>query len=227
MPFSDYRFNHDLLLDEDSLRYVQDSYPKIFPAFDHEVLRKRFQLIDNQANKRKVDSRRAGMLSIFLLSIALMAASSAHYIPVPMASRLVGGAAALVGLVGLAIGAFGVLLRDRKNRWLFHRFETERLRQFFFQTQVVLAPQILHAARTGEWEAFYARRDEAYQTLIEQLDTCLGPTVNASVKASGGEHASSDVWLLRPPAMTSNACSPQDEVEASWIAAYRFLRLGG
>ena len=65
---------------------------------------------------------------------------------------------ALNGSVTVTSGTFGVLFAANKQRWLVNRFLTERLRQFHFQTLILLAPDIVQAADSGQWDDFTHKR---------------------------------------------------------------------
>jgi hypothetical protein len=225
MAMAGFVYNHDLLLDEADRIAAAAAYPAIFPALDHEPLRRRFARIDDQANRMKATSRRLGILSIALVALALMGASTAHITEHLPGDRLVAGLSTLAGLIGVLIGGFGVMHSARKERWLWHRFHTERLRQFFFQTQVVLAPEIVRAGETGDWREFEASRAAAFRQLELALDGELEAQFDLAVDEDPGAAAASNRWLVR-------RSSPSPPIEDSAAThqlreAYRHLRLNG
>jgi len=221
-----FRYNHDLLLSPQDLAAAKDSFPKIFPALDHPELRTRFAAIDEVANRMKASSRGLGTLSIFLVTLALVSASTAHLTQPLPGTKLWGSLATICGLVGLLIGGFGVMHSSRKQRWLLHRFATERLRQFFFQTQVVLAGEIVRAGASGDWAAFLNRRAAAFRQLEQMLDAELPERLELALSDAADIGPSLDRWMLDPDGTAPGPVTHSDAAE-QLKGAYRSLRLNG
>jgi len=218
-------YNHDLLLDDADLTAAAEAYPAIFPALDHEALRRRFRRVDDEANRMKASSSRLGLISIALVAWALIGASTAHVTEALPGARLLAGLAVLGGLIGVLIGGLGVMHSRRKDRWLWLRFETERLRQFFFQTHVVLAPDILRAAASGHWQDFHAIRAAAFARFEQTLNTELREQFDLSLQDMPGRDPPPDRWLIRQP---SPAALSEDSPAVHQLReAYRCLRLDG
>jgi hypothetical protein len=207
------------------LEAAKRAFPAIYPALDHADLRDCFLSLDRIANRQKLWSRRFGTLSIALVTVALMAASTAHLTQSLPVGRVWSFFAALSGLVGLIIGGFGVLHSSRKQRWLTHRFATERLRQFFFQTQVRLAPHILHGAASGDWAPFSELRAAAFAQLKQMLEVDIEERFQMAVAEGQDGPGPEDIWLLQSVGQPTDAVD--GEPARQLTAAYRDLRLNG
>jgi hypothetical protein len=138
------RYNWDVLSTEHPLAYEQ--------------LRKIFEPIDERANAAKRLSRRRGYTAIALGAFSLLAASVALRLDNPYEvwlSRI----AAIAGLLSIAIGLVGVLHAAAKQRWLQFRYQTERLRQFHFQSAIALLPELLTEIESPGTDRFRSERD--------------------------------------------------------------------
>lgn len=220
-----FRYNHDLLLEDGDRAKAARAFPAVFPALDHKELRERFERVNLQADDMKARSWRLGVMSIVLVALALMGASTAHITEHVSGVRLLAGLSTIAGLVGVLIGAFGVMHSSRKERWLWHRFEAERLRQFFFQTQVALAPEILRAAAMDDWRDFHAKRGASFDRLELELDTELEAQFDLALRDGPSTAAPPARWLVR-----SHTPSPPRvdlPAEEQLKEAYRHLRLNG
>ena len=155
----DYPSNDDLLRlpkwqDQARRDYAPIAQALIFPA-----LLARFQKAEDIANRSKRWTHRRGMWAVYLVTAALLAASSAPFLNArfPDWSEPIAVVAAAAGLIGTLLA-----LVNRYNRtWLQHRLVTESLRQLHFDLLITLAPDILEAGRTNNWSSFEARRAAA------------------------------------------------------------------
>ena len=78
--------------------------------------------------------------------------------------RLIAALGGIAGIVSVVIGVFGVMYRDRKNRWLSDRLTTERIRQFHFQSYVMGASDILAGAKDKvKKEEFLKERTDKFE----------------------------------------------------------------
>lgn len=222
---TDFRYNHDLLLSDDDRKVAAAEFPDVFPALDHKELRERFEVTDRAAKRMKTSSRLLGILSILLVAFALVAASTAHLTEHWHGASIWAALSTLAGLTGAMIGGFGVMHSSRKKRWLRLRYESERLRQFFFQTQIVLAPEIAEAAATGDWSLFERSRDAAFGRLIHIFETESDARFNLALKEETGGVTPPDRWIVRqlgPAAAVPNSAGAKQLREA-----YRELRFLG
>lgn len=131
--------------------------PLAFPE-----LQRRFRALDARANAQKNSARKRGWMAVAFGAFSLMAASVApllneHY------ETGVSTLAAVAGVVSIAIGVFGVLHAGAKRRWLELRYQTERLRQFHFQSTLALLPELLAALRDPVNASFAELRGRSFQ----------------------------------------------------------------
>jgi len=160
----EHAFNTDLLFDEADRDEAKRAYPEIFFALDNPRLREAFVPFDDRANQSKARSRRWGGIAVTLGAVALLVSGAETlYRDLPrMELRAVAASGLAIGLAGILIGAFGLIRRDRKMRWLADRLATERLRQFHFQYYVENAAAILSGAKDPKAAAtFVDGRDQA------------------------------------------------------------------
>ena len=164
-----FTFNSDLLLGEQDQQTARRAFPHVFFALDHPALRETFLTHDARANRAKSKSRKWGVIAVALATVALMLAASAglyEQLPRPW-SRAIAVAGAASGIASVLIGAFGVMFRERKLRWLTDRLATERMRQFHFQHYAAHGAMILAGARdpaaAHAYEAKRARDFEAFR----------------------------------------------------------------
>lgn len=218
MSSPDYPFNDELLFTEADRELAKRLFPGIYPALDHAELRATFGGIDEAANAAKKRSRRWGKIAVGLVTAALLLASTEplleHWSDGALAAM--GIASAALGIPGALLGAFGVLFANTKRDWLEGRLQTERMRQFHFQTLVCLMPDILEASRSGDWVAFTAKRgillDKFKKEVIERKSSLFTATVE------GDEQ---DVWLIPP----SEPPAPGLDIDHEIFRAYRYFRI--
>lgn len=223
------KFNSDLLLGEDDREGFRALHPKLAFAFDDPELRALFEPIDRKANDAKKQSRRLGVLSVLLVTGALLAASAemllhagapveaaathveavahsaadeAHHAP-GLGRAAFAALAALAGLAGAAVGFFGVMFGPAKQHWLERRYLTERMRQLHFQTVVAWAPMIVEAAMTGDQKGFLdaraARTERFKREHVEPAKKRLAAIVEPAPEPDGTEHEDADEAWLVTP----------------------------
>ncbi len=173
-------FNTDLLLNERDRAVAMEDYPGIFFAVEDPSLREAFAKFDRRANQSKIRSRRFGALAIVLATLALLIASAVPlFIELSSAqARFFAGAGGAMLAASVLVGAFGLIQRGRKMRWLADRLATERIRQFHFQHYIVNANAILAGAKRPDAAAAYlAQRTEAFarfsRDFLEHIDEAL------------------------------------------------------
>lgn len=199
-------FNTDLLLDEADREAARREYPDVYFALDNPALAETFKPFDRRANHSKARSRRSGRLAVYLATGALLLAGAERlYRDIPAGDlRLIAGVGSAMLVAAVLIGAFGVIQRDRKLRWLADRLATERIRQFHFQHYVMNMNAILAGAKDRKAaDAFIAERtrrferfsrdfldhvDEHLHTIVHEED--CGDGVIAEAAGDGGVAAS-------------------------------------
>src|ERR1700687_5475115 len=153
---NEHKFNDDLLANTDDCRAVEELYPTLLDVLHHQTLIDYFKTYNERADTAKKTSRKLGKWA-FVLAATAIALAAAEIFTETFAetigsslSFVIGGVAAVCGLAGVAVGAFGVLHGSRKREWLHNRFMGERIRQFHFQSIVALFPQIAAASPNAE-----------------------------------------------------------------------------
>ena len=131
----------------------------------YEKLTKVFAPIDQKANTAKAVSRKRGYMAIALGTFSLVAASLALRLDDPYETWL-SRIAAVAGVLSLAIGLIGVLHAAPKRRWLKLRYQTERLRQFHFQSAIALLPDLLDAIKNPSNTRFASERDRLFGRFV-------------------------------------------------------------
>jgi len=197
-------FNTDLLLNERDRQVALEDYPEIFFALEDPALQQAFASFDRRANQSKVRSRRFGALAVALATLALLIASA---IPLFIAlsstqARILAGIGGAMLATSVLVGAFGLIQRGRKKRWLADRLATERIRQFHFQHYIANANAILAGAKRADAATAYrARRAEAFarfsREFLDHIDEALHVIVHEEdcgdgVLGCGGEEAVAD-----------------------------------
>jgi hypothetical protein len=216
-----FRFNTDLLLKPEDRRAFEALYPKLLFAFNDDELRALFDEHDKVANDAKKGSQIWGARAVALVTAALMAASFDLMLhdPAPWRAPLA-LAAACAGIVGTAIGFFGVMFGAAKQRWLERRYVTERLRQLHFQTLIAWAPEIVRAAETGDTAAFLqARRARLVQFKAQHVDH-----VGAKLAAATSDRSDDgEAWMVAPRGEIAAFAGPQAQ---ELLKALEQLRIG-
>ena len=139
-------------------------------AFEFPTLLEDFRRLDKIANGAKRTSRRMGFLSIGLVLIGLLIASSApalHELHVSHDTHVaLGYLSAGLGIVGAFIGFLGLHRTSSRNKWLRARVQTEMMCVFHFHYMSARAPEVIAAADDPARQAAYvAARQAAYHAL--------------------------------------------------------------
>jgi len=173
-------FNTDLLLNERDQKVAREDYPGISFALEDPALQQAFASFDRRANRSKIRSRRFGALAVALATLALLIASAVPlFIELSAAqARFLAGAGGAMLAASVLVGAFGLIQRGRKKRWLADRLATERIRQFHFQHYIANANAILAGAKRPDAAAAYrAQRTEAFarfsRDFFDHIDEAL------------------------------------------------------
>jgi hypothetical protein len=216
-------FNNDLLAGEADQGRARAMFPSLFAVLHHPALIAYFAPYDAAANRAKRNGHRWGMLAVFLAVIALLVAS-AHEIykdwPTPW-HELVAGFAAVAGIVGVFIAAFGGLHTRAKHHWLLSRLMTERLRQFHFQFMVANARAIAHAGGHPEaMPAVLAARDAAFAEFQHRHEGQLPAEFSAIVT----DEAEARVWTVAAAGASAPPRVRAIDARPLWDA-YRLLRI--
>jgi hypothetical protein len=145
----------------------------------HEALRARFRKINKAADAEKSSSRRRGYMAVTLGAASLLVAAVAWLLEGSFAVWL-SRAAALAGIGSIAIGLFGLLYARTKRRWLEHRYQTERLRQFHFQSAIALLPELLSQKADPANDGFTRHRADLFKRFSTlHLDAAAGERLNS------------------------------------------------
>ena len=202
-------YNTDLLLDEADREGANQEFPDVAFALDSPELRDIFAPIDERANITKSNSRRWGLVALFLATLAVMIGAgiflyeSAATVKVAVISGIGGGAF----IVGGIIGAVTIIFGNRKTKWLADRLATERIRQFHFQYYMTHASEILAGAEDADLaSAFRTKRANAIAEFSSQflanVDQHLARIVNSEGDIAEGMHgAASPIANETDPAL--------------------------
>jgi hypothetical protein len=215
-------FNNDLLANATDLETVRNLYNPLEHALYHRGLIEWFNTFNDRANSAKKASRKWGERAIALGALALclaageimtMLLTESHW------SLAIGGLAAACGLASVAIGAFGVLFGERKTQWLQNRFMGERIRQFHFQSLIVLLPHVLAAARAGADKSVF---ESERQRLFEQFRADFDGKIDSQFSRTIGDYGENQFWIPEPQNLPSFEVGPEFEV---FCNAYFHLRI--
>lgn len=151
--------------------------PLAFPA-----LQARFRPIDARANAQKSSGRRRGYVAVMFGAFSLLAASAASLFESSHEIWL-SRVSAVAGVCGIAIGVFGLLHAGAKQKWLELRYQTERLRQFHFQSAIALLPELLAQQANPATNQFTSKRDELFRRFsVLHLDAAASDRLSAILR---------------------------------------------
>jgi hypothetical protein len=157
------------------------------PPLAHKALQTRFHQIDKLANAEKSSSRKRGYIAVALGAVSLLTASAASLLESSYEVYL-SQFAAIAGVCSIAIGVFGVLHAGAKRKWLELRYQTERLRQFHFQSAIALLPELLAQQTDPTSNRFTAQRDELFKRFsLLHLDVAAGDRLGAILRDADEE----------------------------------------
>lgn len=217
-------FNTDLLIDEADRNAAQRDYPDVYFALDHPALAQAFLPFDRRANLSKARSRRSGTIAVYLATAALMLAGAEPLYRglAPAELRLIAGVGGAMLIGAVLVGAFGVIQRGRKMRWLADRLATERIRQFHFQHYVLNMEAILHgAANHNAAQTYVEDRTQRFarfsRAFLDHVDEQLHALAH---EEDCGDGAISEAAPTGRGANQSAASSAQDQ----YFDAYARLR---
>jgi len=169
-----YPYNDDLLLAPGDQENARRFYGPVANALIFPELIELFLPVDARANRAKLRLRNLGFGSVVMLTLALLAASSAPFYEHadPWAAYIV-ITSALLGVAGGLLG-FGLFSRNAKATWLECRLVTEGLRALHFRLLVVLSPQIIRAADAfatdhDSFEPYYQLRAQALEEFRQNV----------------------------------------------------------
>lgn len=209
-----YPYNDDLLITPEDQARAREEFGAVAFAFIFPDLIAQVTATDVIANRSKRWLFRRGLLSIGLVTLALLAASAA-----PLYHSLHGWAGPITiaaGLTGIVGGILGFL--NRPDRWLEHRLVTESLRQFHFSLILNLAPLLLEAAKSGDATAFEASRRTALAAFEQNIIKRKASVLNAIIDQPFPETEAQPI----PPMDAGALESPHGQL---LLGAYRELRL--
>lgn len=191
-------------------------------AFQFPEMIATFQPIDHAANAARSLSRLLGVLSIGLVLFALLLASAdlleIHLIP--YTDRNPGLYAGGFGMIGAAIGLWGLFKSSPNHRWLRMRFRTERIRQFHFQYIAQNFRTI--AAAAGNETAVSAYKSDRFACFSAFKSTVLKNARSELEQVLSAPESRSLSPLIAPKADPPTA---PDEKLANVLTVWKELRL--
>ena len=198
--------NDDILLTKPARAMLGARHLRSLRVLDWPELRAQFSRHDAPANQHARRSRRLGLGSVASATAGLIVAGFA---PVAGSSApLLGAAAALLCLIGIAFGAVHWLDRSAKARWLGNRFWTERMRALYFPTLInnlgLVAAAMRDDAGLGEWKAARARALAALPTPGD---------LTARIGSLAGDTGDDETWVLADWARTPPPPVPSEELD--------------
>ena len=216
------RFNDDLLLNQVDRELAEQRFAEIFHVLDFPELRELFQRYEVLGSLGKATRHHVGLFAVALAAIGLLAAT-------PLLSDeygktwavVIGVAAAILGMVGVWIGSFGILSGESRERWLCARLMTERLRQFQFQILTNRLPEVLSSSEAGATakQSFIDQRKKWFAEFRLAYEGHLP----ARLQAILDDDVEEDFLLLRDEGV--NAVLATGARLERIFAAYRLLRL--
>jgi hypothetical protein len=215
-------FNNDLVANAADLDTVRKLYKPLEHALFHPELIEWFNTFNDRANAAKKGSRKWGERAIALGALALFLASGEIITMLLTGSHwslAIGALAAVCGLASVAIGAFGVLFGERKTQWLHNRFMGERIRQFHFQSLIVLLPHVLASARPGADKSVF---ESERQRLFAQFRADFEGKIDSQFSRVIGAYGGKQYWLPEPQDAVPVEDSPEFQV---FCKAYFHLRI--
>lgn len=133
-------FNSDLLVSEADVAAAKGTYPTVWPLLVNRTLLGEFMRADEVANAAKRSSTWVGLSAIGIGLVGLATAAFARLI-----EGLEPRTATALTILGIVFGVLGPVMGVKASgntgpgsRWLRARFATERLRQFHFQSLLVM-----------------------------------------------------------------------------------------
>jgi hypothetical protein len=194
--------------------------PSVRFAFEFPELLQQFESADNAADRARDSTRTQGKLGIALVLLALLYASASPLLHEVDHQILVvaGVAAAVLGIVGTALGLSGLRHSAQRALWLRARLKTETLRLFHFHYIAARLPEIeaASASEAGKQAYIGARRRALEVVLATDLQDLEQPL--AAIVANEPSVPFRNV----PPLPASGAVSA---IAADIFAAWGELRL--
>jgi hypothetical protein len=219
-PGNQHKFNSDLLLAREDREFAAAKYPTMLHVLDHPELRHLFAAYDQPANRAKRRARTAGLWAIVLVWIALVIASSEHFLAEMPWAKAVAAIAAACGLIGVLIGGTGMLFASKKEEWLHRRLMTERIRQFHFQTFVFRWPQILRSLGSDEARAAFLAERKGW---LDEFNLRFHGKLNEQFTNTLEDEKGTDTWLHET---TGESTKISDDADLDPLfKAYRELRI--
>jgi hypothetical protein len=214
----DYPYNDESLLTPDSPGQVPTEYEPIAFALTFPALWRKLLEADERAKRAKRRTRMLGFAAVAMVTAALLAASAAPlYHDFHPWSDVAVAVAALLGVIG---GALGLGLRSDKHKmeWLEQRLVSESLRQLNFRLLIILAPDILAAAASGDPKRFESKRAAALARFEADLVRRRKGVLERLIEKPG-EAAQFPLGPLPDPEIFSSPCGEL------LLKAYREFRI--
>jgi len=226
-PLLEHRYNDDLLLREENREQAKEEFQSIYHVLDDPYLRSKFQNVNEQANLAKKHSRNLGLLSVLFGLASLMGASSEAIWENYKWAETLAIISGCFGIFAAGIGFFGVMIGDRKTKWLHMRLYTERLRQWYFQTMIWRISEIAQSLGTDNPDAHNEYRQLRQKWLSGFINEQLNGKIDSMLASILDANNPSEPWVHDRHEQQYPKL-PQDfegsEGCAELFAAYRKLR---
>jgi hypothetical protein len=198
LPVENHRFNDDLLFGGEDLHYAREKYPTIRHVLDDPELRRFFSEYNEPANRAKSRGRTYGYCAIALVFFGLGVAASEHLFKHGDGaifrdwSTGLALLSAVCGIVGVVIGAIGILHAQKKRSWLHFRLMTERLRQFHFQTFIFRLPEILKSLKSEGSRAAFEQTRTAW---LREFKAVFSQRLDSEFTNIVEDEKGANIWL--------------------------------
>lgn len=188
--------NDDLLLREDSRTRLALHHPALLKVLDWPALRDEFARHDAPADLARKHCRRHGVWAVLCGGVGLVLAAVTPVLAIPpwLPGPAVGLAAVGFTVLGAVLGGLHWIGSRHRSIWLFHRFWTERLRQFYFQ---FLIHNIELAGKAVTDKRALERYEAARARALEILVTDTFHDVPSLIEDLEQDRAESQPWLVR------------------------------
>jgi hypothetical protein len=218
--------NDDLLFEQGQRDFFYRHHPRAAPIFDWPELRVLFDAHDPPASRFRKRSRRSGVIAVLLGSLSLILTAfvgGGLLHEGGWAQRILGASGAVLALFSFAVAIRGIMRGGLKERWLSHRFWTERMRQLHFQliiNHLPLAARVIEdPAALPEWQALRAR------TLDEFVHRFMLPTESA-LDRMRRDVADDQPWLTFAWASWPKVEEKETEALAELFEILKYQRFG-
>ncbi len=143
--------------------------------------------------------------------------------PASTVARLLAGGASLLAAFGIGTGVVQSMRDPSKNTWLFHRFVTERVRQFQFQYVLRHLSDALEGLSSDEAMADFERKRDA---AIDRFESVYLDPDNHRFEQTLDDEAYLDSWILGEPDRSVPPDAARSENLETIFRMFEDLRIG-